>query len=71
MDFLHEASSEPGSPPSAEISRGNGKGLAWSDIENLALCDGHQQVSEPAGIGWHAESRVPSKAARPPALDQP
>jgi hypothetical protein len=46
-----DATSEPGSPPSTSRSRGKGKGLTWSDIENLALCDGHQQVSERAEIG--------------------
>jgi hypothetical protein len=51
MGSRPDATSEPGSPPSTSRSRGKGKGLAWSDIENLALCDGHQQVSERAEIG--------------------
>jgi hypothetical protein len=51
MASLPEATPEPGSPPSAWRSRGKGKGLAWSDVENVALCDGHQQVSERAEIG--------------------
>jgi hypothetical protein len=51
MTSRRDASSEPGSPPSTSRSRGKGKGLAWSDIENLVLCDGQQQVSERAEIG--------------------